>query len=61
MPSFTLIAEKRSITYPLIGGIWFLVTLYAIAHDQYIVRPALQQGETRGLLVDTDLTKIPGT
>jgi hypothetical protein len=35
-----LIAEQRSTTYTIIIGVWLLVTIYAIIHDQYIVRIA---------------------
>jgi|GEM_PF-2074923 len=43
MPAFTLLPETPSINYPNTSGICLLVTLYTIAHDQYIVRIALQQ------------------
>ena len=35
---FRLIDEKRSKTYPEILRVWVLVALYAVAHDQYLVR-----------------------
>ena len=32
--------EPRSVTYSILAGVWAIVALYAIAHDQYIVRIA---------------------
>lgn len=40
MPWFQLLAESRKVTYTIVLGIWGLVALYAILHDQYIVRIA---------------------
>ncbi len=35
-----LIAERRDITYTIVIGVWGMVAMYAILHDQYIVRIA---------------------
>lgn len=38
--TFTLLREKRSITYPIVFGIWAEVFLYCLLHDQYLIRIA---------------------
>ncbi|MBK1856213.1 hypothetical protein JO972_14685 [Verrucomicrobiaceae bacterium 5K15] len=35
-----LLSEKRSLTYAVILQVWFIVAIYAVCHDQYIVRIA---------------------
>lgn len=40
MNGLRLLSEKRSITYLMLLGVWGIVALYAILHDQYIVRIA---------------------
>lgn len=34
----SLIREKRSVCYTILLGVWSLVAIYAVLHDQYIVR-----------------------
>lgn len=36
----SILNERRSITYPIIFGVWAIVAVYCILHDQYIVRIA---------------------
>lgn len=40
MRSFHLLGERRQVTYTIILGVWSMVAVYAILHDQYIVRIA---------------------
>ncbi|BDS07418.1 hypothetical protein NT6N_24580 [Oceaniferula spumae] len=35
-----LLNEKRSVTYSILFKVWLLVAVYAVLHDQYIVRIA---------------------
>lgn len=37
---FQLIDEKRSVTYLILFQVWLMVAVYAVLHDQYIVRIA---------------------
>jgi len=37
---FPVIQEKRSVTYSILIKVWLIVAVYAILHDQYIVRLA---------------------
>lgn len=38
--TFTLLREKRSVTYAIVFGIWAEVFLYCLLHDQYLIRIA---------------------
>lgn len=38
--TFTLLKEKRSVTYAIVFGIWAEVFLYCVLHDQYLIRIA---------------------
>ena len=40
MRTFRLLDERRSVSYSIILGVWGLILIYAILHDQYIVRIA---------------------
>jgi len=37
-PSFSLLDEKRPVTYAIVFGIWAEVFLYCLLHDQYLIR-----------------------